>query len=121
MHSIETKIFDPADGFAPVAEVAEITDATVTKRGDQWWLYAAGQVDGRMETELFSASLLPGEPLGAKGWRLTTDPTNPTNIALLAGHEFSEAWDRKGGRHCPSYVKGWDPHAGKWVERIYYA
>jgi hypothetical protein len=39
----------------------------------------------------------------------------------LAGHRFSESWDSKGGRHCPSYVKGWDPQSGRWVERIYYA
>lgn len=26
-----------------------------------------------------------------------------------------------GGRHCPSYVKGWDPTRRAWVERIYYA
>lgn len=26
-----------------------------------------------------------------------------------------------GGRHCPSYVRGWDPHKDAWVERIYYA
>ncbi len=121
MNRTETKIFDPVDGFKPVTDLTEITDATVIKRGDQWWLYAAGQKVGRIETELFSASLPPGQSLGAEGWRLTTDPNNLTNIAVLAGHEFSEAWDGKGGRHCPSYVKGWDPYAGKWVERIYYA
>ncbi len=26
-----------------------------------------------------------------------------------------------GGRHCPSYVKGFDPRRNEWVERIYYA
>jgi hypothetical protein len=35
--------------------------------------------------------------------------------------EASHAWDLKGGRHCPSYVRGWDPDRGIWVERIYYA
>jgi hypothetical protein len=121
MHPVETKIFDPADGFGPVADLAEITDATITKRGDQWWLYAAGQMTGRTETELFSASLLPGQPLGAKGWRLSTQADHPTSIAPLASHNLSGTWDGKGGRHCPCYTRGWDPRAGKWVERIYYA
>jgi hypothetical protein len=121
MNPVETKIFDPADGFGPVADLAEITDATITKRGDQWWLYAAGQMTGRTETELFSASLLPGQPLGAKGWRLSTQADHPTSIAPLASHNLSGAWDGKGGRHCPCYTRGWDPRAGKWVERIYYA
>jgi hypothetical protein len=121
MNPLETKIFDPADGFEPITDLAEITDATVTKRGDQWWLYAAGQMVGRIETELFGASLLPGEPLGAKGWRLTTQPDNVTRIAPLASQNLSGAWDGRGGRHCPSYVRGWDPRVGKWVERIYYA
>lgn len=40
---------------------------------------------------------------------------------MLARHDRSHAWDLKGGRHCPSYVRGWDPERGAWVERIYYA
>jgi hypothetical protein len=40
---------------------------------------------------------------------------------MLCGHEASAAWDLKGGRHCPAYVKGWDPQRAAWVERIYYA
>jgi len=40
---------------------------------------------------------------------------------LLAGYETSSAWDLEGGRHCPSYVRGWDPDRRDWVERIYYA
>jgi hypothetical protein len=34
---------------------------------------------------------------------------------------FGGLVDGKGGRHCPSYVKGWEPTKGEWVERIYYA
>ena len=34
---------------------------------------------------------------------------------------LSRPWDRNGGRHCPSYVKGWDARKDEWVERIYYA
>lgn len=117
----ETKIFDPADGFTPVTDLAEITDATVAKRRNQWWMYAAGQVAGRMETELFSASLAPEQPLAATGWKLTTKPEKASSIALLAGHAPGVTWDLKGGRHCPAYVKGWDPEKRWWVERIYYA
>ena len=39
----------------------------------------------------------------------------------LAGRGRSEPWDGKGGRHCPSWVKGWDPERAVWIERIYYA
>jgi hypothetical protein len=43
----ETKVFDPADGFAPVADVIEVSDPTLAKRGDRWWLYGAGEVAGK--------------------------------------------------------------------------
>ena len=39
----------------------------------------------------------------------------------MSGHQNSKAWDLKGGRHCPAYVRGWDPQRKAWVERIYYA
>lgn len=42
-------------------------------------------------------------------------------LAPVAEREFSSAWDGKGGRHCSSCVKGWDPAKGDCVERIYYA
>jgi hypothetical protein len=117
----ETKVFDPADGFAPFTDVGELTDATVAKRGDQWWMFLAGEVDGNEGIQLFSASLPAGAPLTATGWRLTPHPNDPNRVAPLATHERSKAWDLKGGRHCPSYVKGIDPQTGNWVERIYYA
>ena len=74
----------------------EITDSTVAKRGDRWWMYLAGEVNGHDGIQLFSASLPAGAPLAATGWTLTPDPTIPTRIALLAGHESSAAWDLKG-------------------------
>lgn len=117
----ETKIFDPADGFAPITDLAEITDPTVGKRGDRWCMFAAGQLRGQHAQHLFSASLPAGAPLSAQGWQLTPLPGDPTKIALLATHERSRAWDGAGGRHCPSWVRGWDPHRNAWVERIYYA
>jgi hypothetical protein len=79
----------------------------------------AGQPGGYGATQLFSAALDPGLPLSALGWKLIRDPTG--KLALLAEQSASQAWDGKGGRHCPSYVKGWDPHKREWVERIYYA
>ena len=118
---MKTKIFDPADGFAPLTDVGEITDATVVKRDGLWWMYLAGQTKTGEGIHLFSASLPTGSPLSAAGWSLHADQNDPTKIALLAGYESSSAWDLKGGRHCPSYVKGWDPERNAWVERIYYA
>ena len=59
----ETKIFDPADGFAPFLDRGELCDATVAKRGDQWWMFLAGDIPGREGIQLFSASLPPGAPL----------------------------------------------------------
>ena len=88
---------------------------------DRWWMYLAGEAAGHEAIQLFSASLPAGAPLAAQGWTLTPDANDPTRIALLAGHDHSKAWDLKGGRHCPSYVKGWDPQREIWVERIYYA
>jgi hypothetical protein len=121
MRARETKIFDPADGFAPLTDVEEVTDASVVKRGNRWWMYLAGQAAGRASIELFSASLPVGAPLAATGWTLTAQSDDPAKIADLAGHERSGVWDLKGGRHCPSYVRGWDPQRDAWVERIYYA
>jgi hypothetical protein len=121
MPNKETKIFDPADGFAPITDVFILTDSTVTKRDNRWWMYLAGRGQNRESIELFSASLPPGAPLAATGWTLTANQNDKTKITDLAGHEASKAWDLKGGRHCPSYVKGWDSNRRAEVERIYYA
>jgi hypothetical protein len=117
----KTKIFDPADGFAPLSDPGNVTDATVTRRDGRWWMYLAGTVVGRPGIHLFSASLPAGAPIAATGWSLTPDQHDCAKIGLLAGYEQSQAWDLKGGRHCPSYVRGWDPERQAWVERIYYA
>lgn len=114
----ETKIFDPRDETTG-SRGAEVTDATVVKRGDRWWMYVAGQALGYGPTQIYSASLRAGAPLSAEGWTLTRDEAGA--VVPLAGQQASAAWDLNGGRHCPSYVKGWDPHTGTWVERIYYA
>jgi len=117
----EIQVFDPAFGFAPITDALELTDATLAHRANRWWLYLAGQRTTDSGVHLFSASLPEGAPLAATGWTLTPDPQDPTRIALLAPQENSKKWDLQGGRHCPSYIKGWDPHRRQWVERIYYA
>lgn len=121
MASKETKLFDPADGFGSLTNVYVATDATIAKRGNLWWMCLAGKASDIDGIQLFSASLSEGEPLAATGWRLTPESDNPTRIAVLSRQNIRNAWDLKGGRHCPAYVKGWDPQRREWVERIYYA
>ncbi|HEY9142062.1 MAG TPA: hypothetical protein VIN93_14290 [Bryobacteraceae bacterium] len=117
----ESKIFDPKDGFAPLIDPLSVTDATVARHGNQWWMCAGGKVKGKDGIHLFSASLPHGAPLSATGWTLTPDANNTTRVEILAGYDNSRLWDLQGGRHCPCYVKGWDPRRNVWVERIYYA
>ena len=117
----EIKIFDPADGYAPLTDPLAIVDCAVAKRGNRWWMYMGGRVKGKPGIYLFSASLPEGAPLSATGWKVTPDRNDASKIGYLAGQEISKAWDLKGGRHCPSYVRGWDPERRAWVERIYYA
>jgi hypothetical protein len=112
------KIFDPRDPATGTGG-AELLDASVVHRGGQWWMFLGGQVGGYGPTDIYSASLPPGAPLSAAGWAPTRNPAG--ELAPLASRSSSGPWDGKGGRHCPSYVKGWDPVAGRWVERIYYA
>jgi hypothetical protein len=117
----EIKIFDPADGFAPLNDVIVATDSSVVLRDGRWWMYLAGKVANREGIQLFSASLPQDVPLASIGWKLTSDRDDPVKAAMLAGQNQSGPWDLKGGRHCPCYVKGWDPDRNAWVERIYYA
>ena len=70
----ETRVFDPALGFAPLIDVIEVTDSALARRGDRWWMYLAGEAAGHEGIRLFSASLPAGAPLRAHGWRLTPDP-----------------------------------------------
>ncbi len=113
----EIKIFDPRD--PATGTDAELLDATVVRRDEQWWMYLAGQPCGFGPTDIFSASLPPGSPLSADGWNVIRDAAG--SMSPVAGRNLSRAWDGNGGRHCPSYVKGWDAVRGEWVERIYYA
>ncbi len=114
----EVKIFDPRDP-STASEGSELLDASVVQRGEQWCMYLAGQAHGFGATDLYAAYLPPGAPLSATGWRPKRGSAG--ELSPLAGRSRSRAWDGDGGRHCPSYVKGWDVHKRAWVERIYYA
>lgn len=114
---IEYKIFDPRDASTGTGG-AELLDSSVVERGSRWWMYLAGQASGYGATEIYSASLPQGTPLAITGWTLSRNESGA--LAPVAQQTLSAAWDGKGGRHCPSYVRGWDPEKGAWVERIYY-
>ena len=114
----ETKIFDPRDGTT-LSIGDELLDSSVAKRNDQWCMYLAGQAHGQGVPDIYAASLPKGAKLAAAGWEPNRDDAG--ELASVAGRTLSSAWDGKGGRHCPSYVRGWDPRNAKWVERIYYA
>lgn len=114
----ETKIFDPRDA-STASGGAELLDASVVKRTDGWWMYLAGQAGGFGTTDIYSASLPSGALLSVTGWKPTRSIAG--ELAPVAERRRSSAWDGKGGRHCPSYIKGWDSRKADWVERIYYA
>ena len=114
----EVKIFDPRDPSSGSGG-AELLDASVVQRDDQWWLYVAGQAHGFGATDIYSASLPSRAPVCATGWKLTRNATG--ELLPVSGRSLSRPWDGNGGRHCPSYGKGWDSSKDEWVERIYYA
>jgi hypothetical protein len=116
-----TTIFDAGKGHTSFPHLRTFIDCTLAKRDNQWRMFAGGLEDSQPDIQLFSASLPSGAPLSAQGWMITPDPTEASKPALLAEKSRSFWWDGNGGRHCPSYVKGWDPEQGIWVERIYYA
>src|SRR5580704_10717363 len=114
----ETKIFDPRDPATGSAG-DELLDSSVVHRDGRWWLFLAGQAQAQGAPDIFSASLPEGAPLSVNGWKLTRDASKA--LIPLASRKSSAAWDANGGRHCPSYVRGFDPQRNAWVERIYYA
>ncbi len=114
----ETKIFDPRDA-ATGSGGAEVLDPSVVNRGGRWWMVLAGQAQGFGPPQLFSASLPGSARLSSSGWTLARTATG--DVEMLVPESRPGAWDGDGGRHCPAYVQGWDPHTDRWVERIYYS
>jgi hypothetical protein len=98
----ESKIFDPRDPFTP-SYGCELLDPSVVKRDERWWMVLAGQPKGHGSTDLYTATLPPGEILSAVGWK----PLRNTRGELLplAARNRSAQWDGKGGRHCLSLVR----------------
>lgn len=116
--SREWKIFDPRD-FSTESPGVELLDATVVHRTGRWCMFLAGQPEGYGPTDIYSACLPVGTPLAPTRWIPSRDSGG--QLIPVAGRTFSHPWDGDGGRHCPSYVKGWNPHKHCWTERIYYA
>jgi hypothetical protein len=114
----EHKIFDPLDHSLGTTG-DELLDSSVVKRNGLCWMFLAGQAHGQGAPNIFSANLPKGTPLSAEGWIPVRDASG--ELMPLAGNDRSGVWDLAGGRHCPAYVKGWDPKRRTWVERIYYA
>jgi hypothetical protein len=115
------RIFDASKGYGSITDLLTFTDPTLFKRDHQWIMIAGGFTKQNPEINMFTASLPKGAPLSPNGWRIVPDSVNPNSPEILAGKKASYPWDGKGGRHCPSFVKGFDPNKEKWVERIYYA
>ena len=114
----ESKIFGPRDPSTP-AFGNDLIDASATSRGECWWMILAGQPGSYGATDLFSAKLPHSAPLSAAGWIPLLNSAG--RLEPLSPRKRSAPWDGKGGRHCPSYVQGWDPDKDTRVERIYYS
>lgn len=117
----DTRIFDAGKGYGPLTNLRTMVDCTVAQHQGRWWMCICGVERGSHEIHLYSATLPEGAALSATGWTVTAKPEDPSRPALAAGKKRSHWWDGTGGRHCPSYAKGWDPDKNAWVERIYYA
>jgi hypothetical protein len=102
----ETRIFDPADGIAPLTDALVLTDPSVVKRGDRWWMYLAGRAMKPGNIELFSASLPEGAPLAATGWAPTARGDDRTKIADLSEHRNSDLLDAEGRRVDAEWQSG---------------
>ena len=113
----ETKLFDPQN--ASLGKGAELLDASVVRRDGQWWSTLPGNRADMAPRNSSALHSTPELPSPAHGWKLTQDEAG--RIGASRRTDVSRAWDGSGGRHCPSYVRGWDPHKREWVERIYYA
>lgn len=85
----ESKIFDPRDPLT-AAYGCELVDASVTKRGEHWWMVLAGQPRGYGATDLYSAYLPKGAALSASGWTPLLDGAG--RLAPLSARNKSALW-----------------------------
>src|SRR3569833_3048987 len=102
----DTKVFDPRDP-STAAPGSDLLDASLAQSGEQWWMVLAGQPRGNGATDLYRAELARGASLSAEGWKPLRDPAG--ELIPLAARNCEAEWDGRGGRHCPCYVRGWDP------------
>ena len=79
MEMEKIKIFDECLGYGVISNLGTFTDATVVKRGNQWWMFASGFDKDLEDLNIFSASLPPDACLSAVGWTIATDPANKSN------------------------------------------
>jgi hypothetical protein len=118
---MHTRIFDAGKGYGSLMALRTAVDCTIAHRQGQWQMFICGVEKTSREIHIYSASLPQDASLSAAGWSIAADANDPTKPALLAAKTRSYWWDGAGGRHCPSYVKGWNSELNAWVERIYYA
>jgi len=92
----ESKIFDPRDP-STAAHGSDLLDASVAKRGEEWWMVLAGQAGGSGATDLYSAMLPKGARryLRQDGNRFGTplDIWHPCRRVKEAPHGTAEADD----------------------------
>lgn len=116
------RVFDPVKGFGGITNLRSLTDCTIVNLQNRWWMFIGGASGkGFPDLNIYSASLPPGKPLSPHGWEITVEPRDRSSAAVLANKTSSYLWDGRGGRHCPSFVRGFDPDLDRWVDRIYYA
>jgi hypothetical protein len=107
--SHSTSIFDAGKGYGDITDLAALTDCTVVKREDRWWMFASGFGTTSREINLFSASLPEAAPLSATGWQITADTNDASKAAPFAGKSASRWWDGKGGQTLPLVRQGLGP------------
>lgn len=110
-------VFGGADGLgiAHLRNMANVADPSVARRDGGYWMVLGALDPATHVIDLFSAE----SARATDGWRIVTEPDDPTLARRIAGRPAPDGWDAT-GYHCPSYVAGVG-RDGEPVERIYYA